>query len=160
MITLTFLVIGKLKESYWSDAVSEYSRRLSKFAKVEWIEIEDERIPDQPSEAQKTAVIEAEGRKILAKIPKDAYLITLEIEGDELSSPQFADVLGKIGTYDNSRIGFVIGGSLGLSPEVKARAKKALSFSKMTFPHQLMRVVLLEQIYRAFTILNHITYHK
>lgn len=160
MISLTFLVVGRLKETYLSEALAEYGKRLSRFAHIEWIEIEDERIPDSPSEAEKMAVLDAEGKRILSKIPKDAYIVTLEIEGREMTSPEFADFLDRLGIYGTSRVAFVIGGSLGLSGEVKKRSQTALSFSRMTFPHQLMRVILAEQVYRAFSILNHTEYHK
>lgn len=159
-MTVRFLVVGRLKESYLSEAVAEYQKRLSRYARPEWVEIEDERIPDSPSEGEKQAVLEAEGNRILAKIPKDAHVVTLEIEGREMTSPEFADFFGKLAIYGTSRIVFVIGGSLGLSAEVKKRADLALSFSRMTFPHQLMRVILIEQVYRAFSILNHTEYHK
>jgi len=160
MMTIGFLVVGRLKESYLSDAVAEYQKRLSRYVRLEWMEIDDERIPDSPSEAEKQAVLEAEGKRLLAKIPKDARVVTLEIEGREMTSPEFADFFEKLGTYGTSRVIFVIGGSLGLSPEVKKRSDLALSFSRMTFPHQLMRVILLEQVYRAFSIMNHTEYHK
>jgi 23S rRNA (pseudouridine1915-N3)-methyltransferase len=129
-------------------------------AKIEWIEIEDERIPENPSEKEKMTVLETEGKRLLARIPKDAHLITMEIEGKPMSSPEFADYLTDLANYGVSRIYFVIGGSLGLSPAVKARAQKALSFSPMTFPHQLVRVMLIEQVYRALTIGAHLPYHK
>lgn len=160
MMTIGFLVVGRLKESYLSEAVAEYQKRLSRYVRLEWMEIDDERIPDSPSEAEKQAVLEAEGKRLLAKIPKDARVVTLEIEGREMTSPEFADFFEKLRTYGTSRVVFVIGGSLGLSPEVKKRSDLALSFSRMTFPHQLMRVILLEQVYRAFSILNHTEYHK
>lgn len=160
MMTIGFLVVGRLKESYLSEAVAEYQKRLSRYVRLEWMEIDDERIPDSPSEAEKQSVLEGEGKRLLAKIPKDARVVTLEIEGREMTSPEFADFFEKLGTYGTSRVVFVIGGSLGLSPEVKKRSDLALSFSRMTFPHQLMRVILLEQVYRAFSILNHTEYHK
>jgi len=160
MISISFLVVGKLKETYWIQAVAEYEKRLSKMAKIEWIEIEDERIPENPSEKEKMTVLETEGKRLLARIPKDAHLITMEIEGKPMSSPEFADYLTDLANYGVSRIYFVIGGALGLSPAVKARAQKALSFSPMTFPHQLVRVMLIEQVYRALTIGAHLPYHK
>jgi len=160
MINISLICVGKIKERYLADGISEYEKRISKFAKIDVVEIEDERIPDQPSEAEKKRVLETEGNLILAKIPKDAHVVTLEIDGDALSSPEMAGYIEKLGTYENSKIVFIIGGSLGLSASVKERSKKALSFSKMTFPHQLMRLILLEQLYRSFSILHHGAYHK
>lgn len=160
MMTLGFLVVGRQKESYFSEAVAEYRKRLSRYARLEWVEIDDERIPDSPSEAEKQTVLETEGKRILAKIPKDAYVVTLEIEGRMMTSPEFADFLGKLATYGTSRVVFIVGGSLGLSEELKKHSNLALSFSRMTFPHQLMRIILIEQVYRAFSILNHTEYHK
>jgi 23S rRNA (pseudouridine1915-N3)-methyltransferase len=160
MTNILLLCVGKIKESYFTEAIAEYEKRLRKFAKIEIIEVADERIPDTPAEADLLKVLDVEGKRLLAKIPKDAYVLTLEIEGKEMTSPELADLITKIGTYESSKLVFIIGGSLGLSKEVKQIAHKALSFSKLTFPHQLMRVVLLEQVYRAFTILNHIAYHK
>lgn len=160
MINITILCVGKVKEKYYTDAIAEYEKRLSKFAKIEIIEVADERIPDNASALEMEKVLDVEGKKLIAKISKDAYVIALEIEGKEYSSTEFAELIDKISTYESSKIVFVIGGSLGLSDEVKQLAKKGLSFSKMTFPHQLMRNILIEQIYRAFTILNHVAYHK
>lgn len=160
MINITLLCVGKVKESYFTEAIAEYEKRLRKFAKVEIIEVADERIPETPAEADLLKVLDVEGKRLLAKIPRDAFVLTLEIEGKEMTSPDLADLIAKVGTYETSKLVFIIGGSLGLAKEVKQVANTALSFSKMTFPHQLMRVVLLEQIYRAFTILNHIAYHK
>lgn len=160
MINITILCVGKIKEKYFTDAIAEYEKRLSKFAKFEIIEVADERIPEDASVLETEKVLDIEGKKLIAKIPKDAYVIALEIEGKEYSSTEFAELIDKIGTYESSKIVFLIGGSLGLSNEVKQLSKKGLSFSKMTFPHQLMRIVLAEQIYRAFTILNHVAYHK
>lgn len=160
MIALVFLVVGKLKEMHWIEAVAEYEKRLSKLAKTEWIEIEDQRIPENPSEKEKLTVLETEGKKILTRIPKDAHVITLEIAGKPMSSPEFADYLAELATYGASKICFVIGGSLGLSSAVKARSQKALSFSPMTFPHQLARVMLIEQVYRALTLMANLPYHK
>lgn len=160
MINLILICVGKIKESYLSDGIAEFEKRLSRFAKLETAEIPDERIPDAPSETEKRQVLEAEGQKILAKIPKEAHIVTLEITGKAMTSPELAEYLDKTATYGSSTIVFIIGGSLGLSPSVKARSDQALSFSKLTFPHQLMRLILLEQLYRSFSILNHTAYHK
>jgi len=160
MIQLILVCVGKIKEPYLSDGIEEYRKRISKYAKIELIEIDDERIPDLPSEQEKLKTLEAEGKKIIAKIPKDAYLVTLEIEGTPMSSPELAAFIAKTGTYQNSKLAFVIGGSLGLSREVKKMAKTALSFSRMTLPHQLMRLVLLEQLYRSLSINANTAYHK
>jgi 23S rRNA (pseudouridine1915-N3)-methyltransferase len=160
MINIQIITVGKIKEKYLMEGLAEYQKRLTKFAHLEIIEIPDERIPDNPSVAEKEKVLETEGEKILLKIPQGSSVITLEIEGEQMTSLELAAYINKVGTYQTSKIVFVIGGSLGLSKSVKQIAHKALSFSKMTFPHQLMRLVLLEQIYRSFMILSNNTYHK
>jgi len=160
MINITIVCVGKIKEQYLSQGVAEYHKRLSRFSKIDIIEVDDERIIDNNNPSLCEQVLEIEGVKILAKIPKEAYVITLEITGETFSSEELAVFIDKISTYQNSKLVFVIGGSLGLSPRVKAITKKAISFSKMTFPHQLMRLILFEQLYRSFTILSNITYHK
>lgn len=159
-MNIKIICIGKLKEKYWTEAVAEYVKRISRFARIEIIELKETRISDRPSEAEEESVKKSEGAEILKKIKKDDYCITLEIKGKELSSEQFAKQLDRLALDGKSSISFVIGGSLGLSQEVSARADFKLSFSPMTFPHQMMRVVLLEQIYRCFKINNNETYHK
>ncbi|KYD21139.1 23S rRNA (pseudouridine(1915)-N(3))-methyltransferase RlmH [Parageobacillus toebii] len=152
--------VGKLKEKYLMQGIEEYKKRLSSYAKVDIIEVPDEKAPEHLSEQEMEQIKQREGERILAKIPNDAYVIALAIEGKMKSSEQFAASLDKLATYGKSKIAFIIGGSLGLSKQVMQRADEALSFSKMTFPHQLMRLILLEQIYRAFRINRGEPYHK
>lgn len=157
---ITVICIGKLKESYWADAAAEYAKRLSKYCTLQIEELKEARLPDDPSPAEEEAVKTEEGRAILAKIKNDTYLITLEIKGKALSSEGLAEKLDTLGVDGKSNVAFVIGGSLGLSEEVSKRADFRLSFSNMTFPHQMIRVFLLEQIYRAFKINRNEKYHK
>ncbi|HYE69158.1 MAG TPA: 23S rRNA (pseudouridine(1915)-N(3))-methyltransferase RlmH [Anaerovoracaceae bacterium] len=159
-MNITIICIGKLKEKYWTDAVQEYSKRLSKYCTLVINELKEEKAPDNPSNAEEMAVKEAEGKSILKQIKKDAYVIALEIQGKELTSEALAEKIESLGIAGKSDLAFLIGGSIGLSEEVLARADYRLSFSKMTFPHQMMRVVLLEQIYRSFKIIRNETYHK
>ena len=160
MINVTVLCIGKLKESYLREACAEYSKRLAAFCKINVTELDETRLPDKPSQAQIDAALIDEGKRILLKIPSSAYVITLCIEGGRLSSEQLADKISGIATGGTSSIVFVIGGSFGLSDEVKQRSLLRLSMSEMTFPHQLARVMLLEQAYRAFSINANTKYHK
>lgn len=155
---IKIVCVGKLKEKYLRDGLGEYIKRIGRFAKTEIIELPDEKIPDNPSHAQEAAVIKAEGEKISKY--SDGFKIALCVEGEELSSEAFAEKLGKIQLSGNSTITFIIGGSLGLDEKIKQSADFRLSFSKMTFPHQLMRLILAEQIYRAFKINGNETYHK
>lgn len=157
---ITLVTVGKIKEAFFTDAIAEYSKRLSRYCKLEIIQVADEKTPDRASAAQERQIKEREGARILAQIRDDAYVIALAIEGQLLSSEQLAKKLDQLGIGGQSQVVFVIGGSLGLSEEVLARADYSLSFSKMTFPHQLMRVVLLEQIYRSFRINAGEPYHK
>lgn len=157
---IRIIAVGKLKEAYFSDAAAEYSKRIGRFAKVETVQIPDRRIPDRASAAQERQVLEQEGQDILAKIAPQDYVVALCVEGKKLDSPAFAQKLSALALSGKSTVTFVIGGSLGLSDTVKRRADLRLSFSDMTFPHQLMRVILLEQVYRAFKILANETYHK
>lgn len=159
MINISVICVGKLKESFLRDGCAEYIKRLSPYAKTQIIEIAEERAPDAPSEAEILNIIEKEGERIAAKIPKGAAVIPLCIEGREFSSPEFAQKIEKL-SLCNSKIAFVIGGSFGLSDKVKSLGAFKLSFGKMTLPHQLARLVLCEQVYRAFSILNHARYHK
>ena len=152
MMRVTVLCIGNLKERYWRDACAEYEKRLGAFCKLSVVELAEERICDTPSAAQIEQVLEAEGKRILAKIPGGAAVIPLCIEGKELSSPALSAAFDKYANAGKSDIVLIIGGSHGLSDAVKARADLRLSMSPMTFPHQLARVMLLEQIYRAFQI--------
>ena len=157
---ITVLTVGKIKEKYLRDAIAEYSKRLSRYAKLEIIEVADEKTPDNASETVETNIKNKEAERILKYIRDDAYLITLEIKGKQLTSEELAQKIDTLGVQGTSHIIFVIGGSLGLGEEVLKRSNYALSFSKMTFPHQLMRVILLEQIYRSYRIISHEPYHK
>ena len=152
MINVTLIAVGKLKEKYLRDAVAEYFKRLGAFCKINIIEIDEEKVGDNPSRAQIDNVLEKEGQRIIKKIP-------LCIEGKEYSSPDFSHLLDNI-SMTSSSVCFIIGGSFGLSNEVKGLSNYKLSFGKMTLPHQLARVVLLEQVYRAFSISNNSKYHK
>lgn len=157
---ITLITVGKIKEKYLRDAIAEYSKRLSRYCKLEIIEVADEKTPDQASEAAEENIRNKEGERILKHIRDDMYVITLEIGGKMLSSEEFADKINSLGVQGKSSITFVIGGSIGLGKEVLRRSDYALSFSKMTFPHQLMRVILLEQVYRGYRIINGEPYHK
>ncbi|MDO5550913.1 MAG: 23S rRNA (pseudouridine(1915)-N(3))-methyltransferase RlmH [Lachnospiraceae bacterium] len=157
---ITLVTVGKIKEKYFEDAIAEYSKRLSRYCKLEIIQVADEKTPDGASPALEDQIKEKEGERILSKIRPDAYVIALAIQGQMLDSEQLAGKLEKLGVSGVSQIVFVIGGSLGLSQAVLSRSDYQLSFSKMTFPHQLMRVVLLEQIYRSYRIISHEPYHK
>lgn len=159
-MNIQIICIGKLKEKYWTEAIAEYSKRLSRFCTLEIIELKEARLPDKASQAEEEAVKLEEGRSILKTIKDGTFVITLEILEKQLDSPQLAAKLESLSLEGKSNIAFVIGGSLGLSEEVSKRANFKLSFSKMTFPHQMMRVILLEQIYRAFKINRNETYHK
>ncbi len=157
---ITCVVVGKIKEKYFTDAIKEYSKRLSRYCKLEIVELADEKTPDGASEAEEVAIREKEGERILKALKDDAYVIALAIEGKMLDSVELSQKIERLGVSGTSHIAFVIGGSLGLAPAVMKRANYALSFSRMTFPHQLMRVVLLEQLYRRYRILKNEPYHK
>lgn len=157
---VTVLCVGKLKESYWRDAVAEYAKRLSAFCRFTVIEVDEERLPDAPSAAQIAHTLEEEGKRLLSRIPRDALTVALCIEGKTVSSEMLSARLSSWALDGKSHIAFVIGGSFGLSDEVKNAATLRLSMSPMTFPHQLARVMLLEQIYRAFQIASGGKYHK
>ena len=157
---ITCVVVGKIKEKYFTDAIKEYSKRLSRYCKLEIVELADEKTPDGASEAEELAIREKEGERILKALKDDAYVIALAIEGKMLDSVELSRKIESLGISGTSHIAFVIGGSLGLAPAVMKRADYALSFSRMTFPHQLMRVVLLEQLYRSYRIMKHEPYHK
>jgi len=157
---ITLITVGKIKEKYLKDAILEYSKRLSKYCKLEIVEVADEKTPDNSSEIVDDAIRNKEAERILKHIKEDAYIITLEINGKQLTSEEFSEKIEKLGVQGISHIIFIIGGSIGLGQAVLAKSDYALSFSKMTFPHQLMRVILLEQIYRGYRIINHAPYHK
>lgn len=159
-VNISIVTIGKLKEKYLKQGIDEYLKRLSTYAKVEIIELPDEKAPENLSEAEMEMVKEKEGIRILEKVSDDTHVIALAIEGKMKSSEELAKDLDRLATYGKSKIAFIIGGSLGLSSQVMKRANDMLSFSKMTFPHQLMRLILLEQVYRAFRINRGEPYHK
>ncbi len=156
---VSIICVGKIKEKFFTDAIAEYKKRLSRFCEFEVVEIPDMPIPDNASEAQKVQIKDREGEKILDKLKGNPYTIALCIEGKTLTSEDLAEAVSKA-TQTTSHIAFIIGGSLGLSDTVKARANLQLSFGRMTLPHQLMRVVLTEQIYRSFMINTNTGYHK
>lgn len=157
---ITVIAVGKIKEKFFEDAIGEYSKRLSRYCKLEILQVPDEKTPDNASETVETQIKEKEGERILSKIPDGAYVIALAIEGKMLDSEELAEKINTLGITGTSQIVFIIGGSLGLSRQVLERADYKLSFSRMTFPHQLMRVVLLEQIYRGYRIITGAPYHK
>jgi 23S rRNA (pseudouridine1915-N3)-methyltransferase len=159
-VNISIVTVGKLKEKYLKQGIEEYLKRLTSYAKVEIIEVADEKAPEELSELEMEQVKQKEGERILAKISQDTHVIALAINGKMQSSEELADSLDKLATYGKSKLAFVIGGSLGLSDEVLKRSNDKLSFSKMTFPHQLMRLILVEQIYRAFRINRGEPYHK
>ena len=157
---ITLITVGKIKEKYLKDAIAEYQKRLGAYCKLEIVEVADEKTPDNASEVVEEQIRSKEGERILKYIKDDAYVITLEINGKQLSSEELADKIEELGVRGTSHIMFIIGGSIGLGKEVMKRSDFALSFSKMTFPHQLMRVILLEQVYRGYRIMNGEPYHK
>ena len=157
---ITVLTVGKIKEKYLRDAIAEYTTRLSRYCKMEIIEVADEKTPDNASETAEEMIRQKEAERLLKYIREDAYLITLEIGGKQLTSEEFSEKIEKLGIQGTSHIIFVIGGSIGIGKAVLEKSDYALSFSKMTFPHQLMRVILLEQIYRGYRIMSGEPYHK
>jgi 23S rRNA (pseudouridine1915-N3)-methyltransferase len=160
MQRVSVLCVGKLKEKFYADAVSEYAKRLSRFCKLEIVELPEERLPEDPSPAQIDAALSREAETIRAKLPASAVLIALCVEGKERSSPELARLMADYANRGESHLVFLIGGSFGLHPSVKAQAAERLSMSPMTFPHHLARVMLLEQIYRAYQINGGTKYHK
>ena len=157
---ITLITVGKIKEKYFTDAIAEYMKRLSRYCKPEIIQVADEKTPENAALAVEKQVKDTEGERILRHVAEDAFVMALEIRGEMLSSEELADFIERKQVSGTSHIQFVIGGSLGLSEAVLRRADYRLSFSRMTFPHQLMRVVLLEQIYRSFRIIAGEPYHK
>ncbi len=160
MNKITIIAVGKIKEKYFVDAVKEYGKRLSKYCRLNLIEVADEKTPDKAASSVNEQILKNESVRILSKVPEGAYVVTLEIGGKMMDSVEFAKHVEKLGVYGESHLVFVIGGSLGLHPDVSDRADEKLSFGKMTYPHQLMRVILLEQIYRCFRINANEPYHK
>ncbi|NIB84446.1 23S rRNA (pseudouridine(1915)-N(3))-methyltransferase RlmH [Streptococcus sp. CCUG 71758] len=154
------ITVGKLKEKYLKDGIAEYTKRISRFAKLEMIELADEKTPDKASELENQKILETEGARILSKVGERDFVVVLAIEGKTLSSEEFSKQLEQASIKGYSTLTFIIGGSLGLAPVVKNRANLSVSFGRLTLPHQLMRLVLVEQIYRAFTIQQGSPYHK
>lgn len=160
MLRITVIAVGKLKERYFTDACAEYLKRLSGMCDIKVIEVDDVPAPEKLSDKEREIVLEKEAQRIAEKIPKDSFIIPLCVEGKECTSPELAETLGSAMNSGVSSVTFIIGGSLGLAERIKVLGNMRLSFSRLTFPHRLMRVILLEQIYRAFTILNGRAYHK
>lgn len=159
-MNITVLCVGKLKEAYWREAQEEYQRRLSRFCTLNIRELKEERLFDKASSAQEQAVIEKESERLMKQLRPGSYVIALDVKGKSVSSEGFAKRLGDLALSGKSDVIFIIGGSLGLSQSLLSQAKERISFSAMTFPHQMMRVILLEQVYRAFKINHNETYHK
>lgn len=159
-MNISIICVGKIKEAYYREALEEYVKRLSKYCKTDIIEVRDEQTKEGASDREESMIKDAEGARILDRIPNGAYVIATAIEGRRMTSEQFAATMDLLGVKGISRLVFIIGGSLGLSDEVKKRADMLLSFSDMTYPHQLMRVILAEQIYRAYRIIKGEPYHK
>ena len=159
-MNINIICIGKLKEKYWQAAVAEYTKRIGGYAHIQILELKEAKLPKNASEADERQVMEKEGESILAKIGDNDYVIAMEVEGKMLDSVELSKHLMKTFDVGRSTVDFIIGGSLGLSDVVKRRADFGLSFSRMTFPHQMARVLLLEQVYRSFKIANNETYHK
>ena len=157
---IRILSVGKIKEKYLTAAIAEYQKRLSRYTRLQFIQVQDEKTPDNASDKENEHILEIEGERILKHIRGQDYCIILAIDGEMPDSPGLADMLGRLMVEGKSSLTFVIGGSLGLSTAVRRRADQSISFSRLTFPHQLMQVILLEQVYRAFRILNHEPYHK
>lgn len=157
---ITLITVGKIKEKYFSMAIDEYKKRLSRYCQLDIIEVNDEKTPDNASEKEECLIRDKEGSRILTKIKANAYVIALAIQGKNFDSEGLAKHIESLGVQGNSQIVMIIGGSLGLSEHVLQRADEQISFSKLTFPHQLMRVILLEQIYRSFRIIHGEPYHK
>ena len=157
---IDLLCVGSVKESFFREAISEYSKRLSRYVKLNIFEVKDEKTPDNASEKEKFLIMKTEAKRLEKYIAQDAYLVALAIEGKQLSSEKFADQLSMLEVNGKSHLQFIIGGSLGMDEELKRKADFLISFSEMTFPHQLIRIILLEQIYRAYRIKNNEPYHK
>ena len=157
---ITIIAVGKIKEKFYKDAIAEYAKRLSKYCKLEIKEVADEKTPDHASDTVNQQILLKEGERIRSMIPKDSHVIVLAIEGKKYDSVEFAGMLENAGIHGISNITFIIGGSLGIQEEIKKEAQGRISFSDMTFPHQLMRVILLEQIYRGYKIITKEPYHK
>lgn len=159
-MNIDIICIGNLKEKYWKQAVDEYTTRLSRYGKINIIELKESPLPAKASLKDESTVKKSEGNSIISKLKDNSYVIALDIKGKTISSEGLSKKLSCLALSGNSHVSFIIGGSLGLSDEVLNRANMRLSFSAMTFPHQMMRVILLEQIYRSFKIINNEPYHK
>lgn len=157
---ITIIAVGKIKEKFYADAIAEYGKRLSRYCRLEIVQVEDEKTPDKAAASIEEAVKRKEADAIIKHIKKDACIVALDMRGQMFDSLGFAEKISGLATEGESHIQFIIGGSLGLHEEVRKKADLTVSFSKMTFPHQLMRVILLEQIYRAYRIINGEPYHK
>ena len=157
---IRILSVGKIKEKYLNAGIQEYAKRLSRYCRPTFCQVADEKTPDKASDALNEQIKDLEGRRLMKHIREQDYVIALAIDGKMLDSVELSQMLGRLGVEGKSSVAFVIGGSLGLSREVLSRADCRLSFSRMTFPHQLMQMILLEQIYRGYRILNHEPYHK
>jgi 23S rRNA (pseudouridine1915-N3)-methyltransferase len=160
IMKITILTVGKIKEKFYTDAINEYAKRLSRYCKLEIVQVADEKTNENATENEMELIKRKEGDRLLKYIPEEAYVITLEIQGKSIDSVELAEKINQLGIGGTSHIIFVIGGSLGIHKAVSDRANYKLSFSKMTFPHQLMRVILLEQIYRSYRIIHNQPYHK
>lgn len=159
-MNITIYAVGKIKESFYRQVVDEYAKRLGRYCKLKIVEVADEKTPDHTGPVQTAQIKDREGERLLARIRDGTFLITLALDGEKMDSIAFSEKIHQLGLHGKSDIGFVIGGSLGLSDAVSERADLSVSFSDMTFPHQLMRVILLEQIYRAYRIMTNEPYHK
>lgn len=160
MLHIEIICVGKLKEDYLKSAILEYSKRLSKYCVCNIVELPDEKLPTPLSDADKRKIVEKESNSILNHIKENSYVIALDLKGKQYTSEEFSEKLSYIALHENSTITFLIGGTLGMSQELLSHCNELLCFSKMTFPHQLIRVFLLEQLFRSFKIQNHETYHR
>ncbi|MBR2289511.1 MAG: 23S rRNA (pseudouridine(1915)-N(3))-methyltransferase RlmH [Clostridia bacterium] len=160
MVTINILCVGKIKEKFLKEAVEEYSKRLSKYCNLNVIEVADSKVPDKVSDNLAKTIKDEEAERMLNAIKKDTYLICLDLNGKEYSSTEFSEKISNLTVQGNSNITFVIGGTLGIGEEILNLSKEKICFSKMTFPHQLIRVFLLEQLFRGFKIANGETYHR
>lgn len=160
MLKISVACVGKVREKYLTEGIREYEKRLSSYCRLSWLETPDEKTPDGAAKAEEDRIRSVEGERLLKKIPENAYVIALAIDGKQMDSVGFSEAIGRLAVHGESHIVFVIGGSIGLSEEVLRRSDETISFSAMTFPHQLMRLILLEQLYRAFRISRNEPYHK
>ena len=159
MMRIRIAAVGKIKEKYLTEGIREFVKRLGPFCRLDMVEVDEERMPENPSQAEKEKALAAEGERLLKQLPKDSYLFVLDVAGKSVSSEELATKLADLGVEGNSDVTFIIGGAFGLSPAVLAAARERLSFSRMTFTHQMVRLFLVEQIYRAFKIMRGEKYH-